>query len=597
MANINDYFKNTDSENSGPSLKLPYGPIFLEKIDDLYTKCIEVELRSIAPRIEKWNQFLFNYINLDLPIYWIRKYESCGDKFNNKNNNRRSCLTLVVDKINNTVKFAYAFISNYDAQELYNMIRNGVDAPNEKDFLGMLQKGEYQFHYQEDGKDCQDDLVSYFDKRGNIKGGVLNFQNWYLAHIYDVNGVEYSNKYGLSTAQINELFFPKGDVDDWKPVSKLKDYINFKFNQNKTNTDLDRKVRVVDINDIYTKFKKINSNATNSEIDNLYKKLLKAHFLRFVHPLNYFLVPSKKCEVNCVFGRKYVSIGEYGHLIEYIINKRKNIFNKSLINIVEGNMMLPRTNIDRTKKDYGSDIIYISYGTKFIDYSFLSDGQKVQVPAGYNSLEDFIDDENSSKQNQHNLAIYYSVNNKQYQIDYSPKNKITQSGIKGKIADDMRRNHISNNGISQLDYIRVDLNNNNTSMNLCSLKKAKNSKKNTNCYKQQKYAPKDHTIYQLNGIIVGQKTKLAAEIIKKAIKDHEISDYKDLVNIFINVGKKKSNFKEIGEISDMSRWIRDNCFDLNGVKFAVTNQWTKETIGEFIKKAKQVFNYDIKEVI
>lgn len=146
-----------------------------------------------------------------------------------------------------------------------------------------------------------------------------------------------------------------------------------------------------------------------------------------------------------------------------------------------------------------------------------------------------------------------------------------------------------------LDYIRIDFDNSITSSNFGSPKKSKNSKNNTNCSKQRKYASKDHTIYQLDGVTIGKKTKLPAEIIKKAIKDQKISEYKKLVNIFINVGKKKCNFKELGKINDKSRWIFDDCFDLNGVKFAVTNQWTKEIIKGFIEKSKQVFNYDIKE--
>ena len=473
------------------------------------------------------------------------------------------------------------------------MIRNGVDAPNEKDFLEMLQKGEYQFHYQKDGKDCQDNLVSYFENRGGINCGVLNFQNWYLAHINGVNDIQYCNdRYNLSNAQINNLFFPKGLVSDWKQVSFLKDFKNFKFNRNKTKTNLDRRVRIIDINDIYKNFRQLEPGATNAEIDELYKKLLKAHFLRFVHPINYFLVPSKKCEVNYIFGRKNVSIGEYGHLIDYIKNKRKNIFSNALIERAEENMMLPT--VDISKMDYGSEKIYISYGAIYKNYSFLNDEQKVQVPAGYNTLEDFIKD-NSGNGNQYNLIIYYSVSNKEYQIAYSPKKQITQLGIKSKIINDIKKKLGSNIDMSLLDYIRVDFDNSKASLNHSSPKKIKNSKNNTNCSKQRKYTSKDYTIYKLDGIKICKKAKLPAEIIKKAIHDHKISDYKELVNIFINVGKKKCNFKELGKINDKSRWIFDDCFDLNGVKFAVTNQWTKEIIKGFIEKSKQVFNYDIKE--
>ena len=51
MANINDYFKNTDSENSHTTLRLCNGRYFNEKIKDFYTECIEYELKRIEPYI------------------------------------------------------------------------------------------------------------------------------------------------------------------------------------------------------------------------------------------------------------------------------------------------------------------------------------------------------------------------------------------------------------------------------------------------------------------------------------------------------------------------------------------------------------------
>ena len=77
---------------------------------------------------------------------------------------------------------------------------------------------------------------------------MLNTQNWYLAHIYDVNGIEYQNKYGLSKNELDDMFFPKGDIKDWVKIANQKTYIK-RFLNGATGsivtTGIDRHVRIL----------------------------------------------------------------------------------------------------------------------------------------------------------------------------------------------------------------------------------------------------------------------------------------------------------------------------------------------------------------
>lgn len=371
---IGEYFDNTDSINKSLSSSLPQGPIYNRTIKDFYDDLIGPQLDQIQPTfLKEWCEMLERYIHLPVPMYWIRKYESAGQNpSNNKQDNRRGALTLVVDK-ENQIKFAYTFISNYDAQELYNMIRIGVNPPTENDFLQMMFSGSYQLHYDPNGGDCQDDKVAYFEHRGNVRSGILNAQHWYLAHITDVNDMLYQNDYGLSNHDIEAIFLSRGQVADWKDVSALPMSIQAHLNASKISNGLSRRVRIINISDIYTEFnKKVSSPVAESDIDQFFKQILQASFYRFVHPCNYFLVPARKNECDFIYGRKQISIGEYKPLVEYVKKQIEDKF-KGEIDFAkfEKKLMLPTSG---TSKMSGSVAIHVCYGEKYTETSTKSTG-------------------------------------------------------------------------------------------------------------------------------------------------------------------------------------------------------------------------------
>ena len=73
---INEYFRNKDYANAKLSSSLPQGPLYSKTIKDFYEDLIGPRLDEIDVKILKeWNDMLERYINLETPIYWIRKYD------------------------------------------------------------------------------------------------------------------------------------------------------------------------------------------------------------------------------------------------------------------------------------------------------------------------------------------------------------------------------------------------------------------------------------------------------------------------------------------------------------------------------------------
>lgn len=266
---------------------------YKKTIGDFYNDFIKPHLEKIFKEkkynLIKWCNVLEEYSNKDLPIYWIRKFERGSG--NDVNDNRRGGTTFLVDD-NNKLVAAYVYISNFDAQELYNMILNvdDIDESN-NDFLTLMLNGEYKFHYDNGVNSVESQIKSYDCLIHAANRGVFNRANLYLAHITDVNG-----KYVSSI----DYVFERGTVNEWEEISKYSGYYNF---GDVFKNDQTKKVRVLHC---------------NKDIGEL-KKYFKAHFFRFIHPFNYYLVPGTSCEINAIIGKeKNKSIGEYVTLTDYV---------------------------------------------------------------------------------------------------------------------------------------------------------------------------------------------------------------------------------------------------------------------------------------
>ena len=282
---IQEYYDNYYRTKKFPK-QLPNSVKSDKTVKEFYDNCIFKNQCSKSD-VLAWHDMFLEYLNLPDAIYWIRYYES-GSIINGRWTNRRACYTEFKDG------FSYVFVSNFDVHEIFNMIYQGV-IPNAQEFLNLMKTFKYQLHY-DSGKSCEESDICAYQNIGSPHGGVLTVNHWYLAHINAIKG-GYRRINGsvqeLSDQEINWIF-PRGEKSDWK-IDKVDGIMK----------------------------RKLNYSLSQEE-----KDLVKAHFLRFVDPLNYFVVPGVNYEINNIYGHKKKSIGEFADLISYVAYQFESYYDK-----------------------------------------------------------------------------------------------------------------------------------------------------------------------------------------------------------------------------------------------------------------------------
>ena len=264
---IIEYYENYKT-NKKLNVKLPVNTAITVK--EFYDKCVKFNMLPLESVIA-WHNMFMQYVEMDDAIFWVRYYES-GNKKSGRWNTRRGCKTQFRDG------FSYVFVSNFDAHEIFNMVRLGVE-PDANEFLDLMKSNKFPLHY-DSGKSCEEsDIASKsFPKIGSTKGGILTPDHWYLAHIIGVKS-DYIDSNGKILNVNVERLYPKGEVTDWKLDSDGK------------------MVRFI-------------GNILSQEE----KSLVKAHFLRFVDPLNYYAAPGQNYQINSAA----YNIGEAQVVNDYI---------------------------------------------------------------------------------------------------------------------------------------------------------------------------------------------------------------------------------------------------------------------------------------
>lgn len=360
--NILDYYKNYPKNKYTQTLPIGYA----NTIDDLFEKCIKPTL--LDPKdVIAWHEMLMKYVDLPDAIFWIRYYENGPliDKFgriltikndgaycikdksgkiveekpagtlptkmDKKNfkkyygfryDTRRACYTQFADG------FSYVFVSNYDAHEIFNMIAHHV-VPNENEFLALMKSFTFPLHY-DDGASCYESDIHSYPKIGDVHGGVLTKKHWYLAHINSIKNddcpyIRDDGTISALTAAEKSRLYPLGEPNNWESTNK----------------------RV------------LNYSLSNEE-----KELVKAHFLRFVDPLNYFLAPSKNYEKNSACK----SIGEYPYLTAYMDNYYEMFYYRTVVEKFRKKARITKNSLSVA----GKKIIDINYGVKTSSISHTS---------------------------------------------------------------------------------------------------------------------------------------------------------------------------------------------------------------------------------
>lgn len=284
-----------------------------DSLKDFFESFIEPRLPK-QECIKKWHELLMEYIKDWENVSCAVRFGNRGDKAKSKSGEsgykklRRGWLTK--DKKSD---FDYFYADNYMSSFFYKMALDDF-VPTYDEFKKMLyeHKFPYGFGFHVDAK--------YESERCIIPTGMEpGFLGEYkISHIFD-SGKNYivgDEKYDITS--LSERYFDIGSRKEWEN---------------------DDSIRSVDIDD-------------NT------KKIIIACFLRFVHPINYFLTPSKKRhKCNC-----WKDVGEYPKLIEYMKNYIKEKYPKEYqeyINIIMWDM-----DDDSNEFQKDENIFEVSYGPR-----------------------------------------------------------------------------------------------------------------------------------------------------------------------------------------------------------------------------------------
>ena len=309
---IREYYENY-KQTKKLNVNLPVGKDVTVK--DFYKNCIAKNALPIA-NVLAWHKMFMEYIKRDDAIFWIRYYES-GSKKSGRWNTRRGCKTRFEDG------FSYVFVSNFDAHEIFNMVRLGVK-PDVNEFADLMKTYSYPLHY-ESGQSCEEVDIAAFPRVGTTRGGILTPDHWYLAHVVGIKSDFYDDLGNKLNVDVDRLY-SRGVASDWSVDSGSK------------------KVR--------------NLNYSLSEKE---KSLIKAHFLRFVDPLNYYAAPGRDYQLNDASK----IIGEAEVLNNYMASKYADIYG---IAVMSEFRKAALASVNLSSADENA-VVNVSYGTRVVPSS------------------------------------------------------------------------------------------------------------------------------------------------------------------------------------------------------------------------------------
>lgn len=244
--------------------KLSESECYCNTVQDFYENCVKATLPK-EEVIRSWHKLLMNYVRDPKAIFFVRRYASSKDK-DGKWDIRRGFLTVY-----NNVK--YVFVDNFFAHYFYAMAINGF-VPEYDDFIQFINNREMPYGWS---KVSKEEKYQAYPKGHTYP---LNKNGWKLSHVFSANDKDYYFNYKTIATDL----FPRGDYDDFK----------------------------VHPGDNYPYWKK------DKDVSDEDKNRIIAHFLRVVHPINYFLTPMVKNQESEL---GFKDIGEYPEMIAFMKNK------------------------------------------------------------------------------------------------------------------------------------------------------------------------------------------------------------------------------------------------------------------------------------
>lgn len=230
----------------------------------------------------RMNSIIIEYANDPDAVFLVRQYESTRKKDSNGKkvwNTRRGAITRFADK------FEYVYTSNFVAKNFIAMSIKDI-ALNKNEFKEKLLNRSYPMII---GTTIDKEITG----SAGYKNGpsALSGRGLYLAHIEDVNGCflrDNGENKAIGRGDEHNKLYPIGNAEDW---TKQKDHI-----------------------------RRLDYSLTVEQ-----KDIVKAHFIRFMSPFNYFLTPGTK--YSSQNGMPMVkNIGEDYDLKIFMMNKYLSLF-------------------------------------------------------------------------------------------------------------------------------------------------------------------------------------------------------------------------------------------------------------------------------
>lgn len=272
-------------------------------VKELFITCVEPNLPK-QEIVLAWHRLLIRYIHEPDAIFFVRRYASASNK--DWLAIRRGFLTKYEDGT------SYVFCDNYLAQYFYTMAMDRY-VPSYEDFKNTIAERKFPYGC----RTTKEEGPHQAYKTG--KSSKINSAGWKLAHILSVNESDYSIDYKQNV----DKFLPRGDPSEWL-CHEGDDYPSRK---------IDRAISADELT------------------------MLRAHFLRLSHPINYFLVPARGNEIS----RPKSNIGEVREMLAYVYEHCRatygEVFHEYLREVKDGSSFG-----NESSTDWGDTQIDITYG-------------------------------------------------------------------------------------------------------------------------------------------------------------------------------------------------------------------------------------------
>ena len=295
-------------------------------LDQFWNYFIEPRLPKEAA-VRQWHKILKEYVKKEDAIYFMRAYGSYGSA------HKSSVLRRGFYNTTN-YKFSAFYGDNFFTHIFYSMAFDGYAPKDLNEFEIMMRNRTFPCGCIQTSSERK--YAAYF--RGNDPR--ISNKGYKVAHIYS-SGEKYNPSIGFKTiGDFCNKVFPRDNNADWDNIGTDK-YGEYHYRQK--------------------------TFETKKEAD-IARKFLIAHFIRTVHPINYFLVPNKTntrdkqtgvIKTNIYWqddnGITHDEIGEYDELIKYVACKIKDKYGKIYDEFLE--MIYP----DRIITSYSNKVINAEY--------------------------------------------------------------------------------------------------------------------------------------------------------------------------------------------------------------------------------------------